>query len=462
MHKYLLLLSLSLLPSPALAHDHNDLGDLIEIQQVMLSVMTTYLTTPTDGFDDMGTISFRDQKVPVNISAMKQLAALAAFYDSSEAHHCHSGCQTKWTKKALKIFGKLVSLPYRAAKKAIHPVQTVKELRKILRKGTRHGVSTISQYYHGYSSALFIVIIASQAAWEALESVVLQGVHLACTVFNSALLTVTTISERLIQLASFPATDIAFKKRFLKSISGIKGDLIMNFRSLKNTSYSLEQSTTTISSENYKPKHQTMLQLYLRSNGFYDSVYVSREKSLGSRQVQLSDDIDFVFDPNQNQSERFFVGLNLINGLRKQIKLSQNIGSSLSDQNAISLKHLWEINKATGYSRANTALLTNSLLLISSLDGEDLPLHLKSKIKRALEHQLLLFQDLAELFSKSVARTKDNTMVTDEYLSQLADKVSQRGIRLKYYQSYLRAGKRPLRKKIQNGFHQICLKIFQK
>ncbi len=492
MNKVLFLLLLFLQPLSSFAHSHHEnMEDLVKVQEQLLATMIAYLHTPTSSYDEMGTINFRGKQIPVNISAMKQLAAIASFHDqSTDHHHCSHECQKNFLGKIGKLMNKLASLPRDITMLGLHPIKAINSVKnrasslrpfqpkKIIErlkstfshyksatinmiKGTsRSGVSAISQYYHGYSPTLFVIIVVSQSAWETLETILMPGIHVACTIFNSALLTGTTLSERLYQLASFPSTNLPLKTRILRSITGFKDDLTFSFHNSKTTNYSSENSLIKITRKNYLPKHETDLENQLRTSGFYDSVYVSKEMSPGSHEVNLLADIDFLFDPTKDQVERFFVASSFISGIKKQIKLSQIIASQLAKQGAISTKSLWEVNKVAGYMRANTALLSNSLLLIASLQSSEIPEHLKSRTIRNVEHNLLLFRKTHELFSNAIELSNNATPGSEQLLNNEARAVSQLAKQLKYKQTYLRAGKRPYKYKLLAKAKRACGKIF--
>lgn len=195
------------------------------------------------------------------------------------------------------------------------------------------GASQSMLHEHGF--LLFAIIAVTQTTWEALESVVsvsigAGGAHVACTIFNAALLaTATSLSKALQMSASYPK-QIPLKQKlgssFISFIRALKSGFALNKAMIMNQSR-IANNYNHSSFEDFLEKEG--IEASEEEEFFIDSHFIApvwaafqpTSSNQSTQWVDSRDDIRSIFSDDLDTASRFLVLEKHIRGIKLLPKL---------------------------------------------------------------------------------------------------------------------------------------------
>jgi hypothetical protein len=388
-------------------HEHGHGEDLLEIYQALTATFQNHLlSTESLTPSSIGYIEVGDgRRVAFNQSAMNELMALAVMDYDVEGHSCNAKCRESWLTKVLKFTVKLpfnivhhaAMLPVKAIKFMGQPVTNSKELMLAIEGFARRTA-------RGYDPTLFILILVSQGAWETIESVVMPaGVHLFCTVFNTALLTATIPLERISKLASNANEHLTLAQRLRYSVLSLFSTLKLWASDSRTMYVDKEHGREMITKNSFQIKNANQLESILTKNGFFQSVYAANmiprqeEFQPAFNYAALERDLEFIFNSSELSSARMYVAFSHTRGLSVLVKQLEKLAAEVREQKLLPRKAYLQLEDYTGRMRKVVSNYSASLLLYGAGDvSAEAQQELKGKYLRLLHHMIESFSTHGE------------------------------------------------------------------
>ncbi len=410
-------------------HTHAEADELLKAYRELVHLFQSRLEMQNSNFVPSTPnirVGFGNARASFNQSAMNEIMQIAVEGAAlSEEPHCH-GCfeKTPWYVKTMKFLARIpTSGPSAMLNVAAHPIVNSVSLAKTLEAFVRRNMRS-------YDPSLFLVIVVSQAAWESLETVIttllgVPGLHVACTVFNAALLGATLPFERFIKLATNGGTGMGILERLRLA----QKTMFWQMRFILfggGADVIFRDTNLTVYRRNMEVDEHDVMATAVADGGFFASILYSEtdlekeEMELRAATVDLHSDLDRIFDPERSTGERMYIAQMHAKGFGVLVKLLTQIEGSLRTTSLPRAVYLPITELAGRMHHILTNYSANIMLLAASSMGEE-QTALHKRYQFFMEHFIATFHEIGK--AAELAYEQGNSGIPEVDTSGLAERL---------------------------------------